>query len=62
MSDKEAQEAIEAFSDEVADDTDEIENIAQKLEETEEEGSVDDDAEYDEEEAIPIKVNIKKKK
>lgn len=59
MSDKEAQDAIEEFSEEESDTDDEIENITKKLEE-EDEAPVDDDAEYDEEEAIPIKVNIKK--
>lgn len=59
MSDKEAQDAIEEFSEEESDTDDEIENITRKLEE-EDDGPVDDDAEYDEEEAIPIKVNIKK--
>ena len=43
------------------DDDDEIRTIADQLEEAEEEKEpVDDDAEYDEEEAIPIKVTIKK--
>ena len=59
MSEKEALDAVEAFSEEESDTDDEIENITKKLEE-DEEGLVDDDAEYDEEEAIPIKVNIKK--
>ena len=59
MSDKEAQDAIEEFSEEESDTDDEIENITKKLEE-QDEAPVDDDAEYDEEEAIPIKVNIKK--
>ena len=59
MSDKEAQDAIEEFSEEESDTDDEIENITRKLEE-QDETPVDDDAEYDEEEAIPIKVNIKK--
>lgn len=59
MSDKEAQEAIEKFSEEESDTDDEIENITRKLEE-EDDGPVDDDAEYDEEEAVPIKVNIRK--
>ena len=59
MSDKEAQDAIEEFSEEESDTDDEIENITRKLEE-QDETPVDDDAEYDEEVAIPIKVNIKK--
>ena len=59
MSDKEAQDAIEEFSEEESDTDDEIENITKKLEE-QDEAPVDDDAEYDEEVAIPIKVNIKK--
>jgi hypothetical protein len=59
MSDKEAQEAIEKFSEEESDTDDEIGNITRKLEE-EDDGPVDDDAEYDEEEAVPIKVNIRK--
>ena len=41
---------------------DEIEEIAEALDDTEQDEPADDDAEFDEEEAVPIKVTIKKKK
>ncbi len=49
-------DAVEAFSE----DNDEIDNIAKKLSTDDDEQSEDDDTEYDGEEAVPIKVNIKK--
>ena len=52
-------EEIEDLGSDDEDKKDEIEQIAEALEDVEE-GSVDDDADYDEEEAIPIKVTIKK--
>ena len=52
-------EEIEDLGSDNEDKKDEIEQIAEVLEDVEE-GSVDDDADYDEEEAIPIKVTFKK--
>lgn len=49
-------DAIEAFSN---DDSDEIDSIAHKLEPRD--GAAESDASYDEEEAVPIKVNVKKR-
>ena len=56
MTEDEELDAVESFSE---DSEDEIDNIARKLGEEDEEPE-DDDAEYDEGEAVPIKVNIKK--
>jgi hypothetical protein len=53
----------DAKAKEAADEEkDEIEEIAEALDDAEQDELADDDAEFDEEEAVPIKVTIKKKK
>ena len=56
---EEKDEESEEEPEEELEEDDEIEKITEALEDAEE-GPVDDDADYDEEEAIPIKVTIKK--